>query len=153
MSLEGTLQQCFTVAEFCLAHKISRSKLYLMWNEGKGPRTMRIGDKRVISFEAAAIGGARWSRRHHRRQGRAARSSSSGFARRARRGMNTLDIPFAQRLGKLIRMLSSDRDGEVVAAAVRSPARSRTASWTSTTWPPWCWTQRAAEAQDDVLPG
>lgn len=41
-----------TIAEFCAAEKVSRSKLYLMWAEGKGPRWFMIGTTRRISAEA-----------------------------------------------------------------------------------------------------
>jgi predicted DNA-binding transcriptional regulator AlpA len=44
----------FTIAEFCQAHRISRSTLYGLWREGRGPRTKNIGAKRIITLEAAA---------------------------------------------------------------------------------------------------
>lgn len=44
----------FTVAEFCKAHRISRSFLYSEWKAGRGPRFMRAGVKRIITGEAAA---------------------------------------------------------------------------------------------------
>ena len=44
----------FTVAEFCEAHRISRSFLYSEWKAGRGPRFMRAGVKRIITGEAAA---------------------------------------------------------------------------------------------------
>jgi hypothetical protein len=44
----------FTVIEFCKAHRISRSFLYSEWKAGRGPRFMRAGVKRIITFEAAA---------------------------------------------------------------------------------------------------
>jgi hypothetical protein len=44
----------FTIAEFCEAHRISRSKLYQLINAGIGPRIIKIGQKRIISAEAAA---------------------------------------------------------------------------------------------------
>jgi hypothetical protein len=28
---------CYDLTEFCETHKISRSMLYMLWNEGKGP--------------------------------------------------------------------------------------------------------------------
>lgn len=43
----------YTVAEFCSAHKISRSKLYQLWRSGMGPRTIKIGSKNLITAEAA----------------------------------------------------------------------------------------------------
>jgi hypothetical protein len=43
----------FTVAEFCAAHKISRSKLYELWRSGIGPRAVKIGSKNLITAEAA----------------------------------------------------------------------------------------------------
>jgi hypothetical protein len=44
----------FTIAEFCQAHRISRSKLYQMWAAGIGPRFMKVGVKVLVSVEAAA---------------------------------------------------------------------------------------------------
>lgn len=44
----------YTIAEFCVAHRIGRSKLYQLWAEGKGPRRMYVGSKPLISREAAA---------------------------------------------------------------------------------------------------
>jgi predicted DNA-binding transcriptional regulator AlpA len=44
----------FTVAEFCCAHKISRSKLYQLWHSGTGPRSIKIGSKNLITAEAAS---------------------------------------------------------------------------------------------------
>jgi hypothetical protein len=43
----------FTVAEFCEAHRISRTKLYQLWQVGLGPKVIRIGAKLIISTEAA----------------------------------------------------------------------------------------------------
>ncbi len=43
-----------TVAEFCLIHRISRSKLYQMWEQGRGPVIFRVGNSIRISTEAAA---------------------------------------------------------------------------------------------------
>ncbi len=43
----------YTLREFCKAYKTSRSKLYLLWEEGKGPKTFRIGRKILISADAA----------------------------------------------------------------------------------------------------
>jgi hypothetical protein len=47
-----TNDRSFTITEFCEAERLSRSKLYLLWGEGKGPRTFTIGTKRLISAEA-----------------------------------------------------------------------------------------------------
>jgi len=44
----------YTIAEFCLAHRISRSKLYDLWTTGRGPRFTQVGTKRIITNEAAA---------------------------------------------------------------------------------------------------
>jgi hypothetical protein len=44
----------YTVGEFCSAFRISRSKLYQLWELGIGPRVMRIGAKILISIEAAS---------------------------------------------------------------------------------------------------
>lgn len=49
----------YTVASFCEAHNISRSYLYLLWTEGRGPRRTKVGRRTLISGEAAA----EWRRR------------------------------------------------------------------------------------------
>ena len=41
-----------TITEFCLTEKLSRSQLYKLWRQGKGPRTYRIGNRPRISPEA-----------------------------------------------------------------------------------------------------
>ena len=43
----------YTVAEFCSAHKISRSKLYQLWRTGIGPRSMEVGARNLLTAEAA----------------------------------------------------------------------------------------------------
>jgi predicted DNA-binding transcriptional regulator AlpA len=43
----------YTVAEFCAAHKISRSKLYELWRAGIGPRRVKVGAKSLITGESA----------------------------------------------------------------------------------------------------
>jgi hypothetical protein len=50
----GPEPDAYTVQEFCTAHRISRSKLYQLWDEDTGPRIMRIGSKVLITREAAA---------------------------------------------------------------------------------------------------
>lgn len=44
----------FDVASFCEAHRISRSFLYRMIAEGRGPRLMKLGRRTLITAEAAA---------------------------------------------------------------------------------------------------
>jgi hypothetical protein len=48
----------YTIPEFCLAHRISRTALYGAWGAGIGPRRIQIGTGRsskvLISVEAAA---------------------------------------------------------------------------------------------------
>jgi hypothetical protein len=41
-----------TIQEFCAAEKISRSMVYKLWSEGKGPRFFNIGTVKRISHEA-----------------------------------------------------------------------------------------------------
>lgn len=50
----NTELQAFSISEFCKAHSISRSHFYDLEKEGRGPRTMQVGRKRLISIEAAA---------------------------------------------------------------------------------------------------
>lgn len=47
-------QAAYTILEFCHSHRLSRAKLYQLWDQGAGPRIMRIGAKVLISAEAAA---------------------------------------------------------------------------------------------------
>ncbi len=49
-----TKEQAYSVDEFCTAHRISRGLLYLLWQQRRGPRWMKIGSRRLISAEAAA---------------------------------------------------------------------------------------------------
>jgi hypothetical protein len=44
----------YSVAEFCKAHHVCRSKLYVLWAAGKGPRFFKIGARTLISRDAAA---------------------------------------------------------------------------------------------------
>lgn len=43
----------YTVSEFCSTHRLSRAKLYQLWDAGQGPQRMQIGTKVLISIEAA----------------------------------------------------------------------------------------------------
>jgi hypothetical protein len=43
----------FSVFGFCLAHGLSRRKLYYMLEAGEGPRIMKCGTRTLISVEAA----------------------------------------------------------------------------------------------------
>jgi hypothetical protein len=47
-------RNAYTVDEFCYSHRVSRAKLYLLWQEGRGPRFRKLGKKILISAEAAA---------------------------------------------------------------------------------------------------
>ena len=56
----GPKPAAYTLTEFCIAHRLSRSKLYQLWAAGIGPRWMYVGTKRLISDwrrerEAAAV--------------------------------------------------------------------------------------------------
>jgi predicted DNA-binding transcriptional regulator AlpA len=41
-----------TIPGWCEAHNLSRSTLYKMWREGRGPRSYKAGRSRRISHEA-----------------------------------------------------------------------------------------------------
>lgn len=47
-------QSAFTIAEFCDAHRISRTHLHNLMKAGKGPRVMKVGRRVLISPEAGA---------------------------------------------------------------------------------------------------
>jgi hypothetical protein len=44
----------YTVAEFCVAHRVSQSMYYKMREAGKGPRESHAGTKILISLTNAA---------------------------------------------------------------------------------------------------
>jgi predicted DNA-binding transcriptional regulator AlpA len=44
----------YSITDFCEAHSISRTTFYLLQKEGKAPRVMSVGNRRLISQEAAA---------------------------------------------------------------------------------------------------
>ena len=46
-------RSAYSVLEFCTAHRISRAKLYQLWQEGQGPDRIRVGSRVLISVEAA----------------------------------------------------------------------------------------------------
>ncbi len=48
-----------SVAEFCKAHSISRATFYNQRKIGLGPRTIKVGSRRLITKEAAE----EWRRR------------------------------------------------------------------------------------------
>lgn len=45
--------QAYTVATFCKVHSISRSFFYELLKTGRGPRVTKIGNRTLISREAA----------------------------------------------------------------------------------------------------
>jgi hypothetical protein len=49
-----TGKACYSVDEFCSSHSISRAMFYKLRAEGKGPKTMSVGSRTLVSFEAAA---------------------------------------------------------------------------------------------------
>ena len=51
---DHTRNGSLTVAEWCAHRRVSRSMLYKLWKEGRGPASHYIGTKRLISSEADA---------------------------------------------------------------------------------------------------
>jgi predicted DNA-binding transcriptional regulator AlpA len=49
-----TGKACYSVDEFCAAHSISRAMFYKLRADCKAPRTMAVGSRTLISYEAAA---------------------------------------------------------------------------------------------------
>jgi hypothetical protein len=50
----------FSIPEFCETHGISEGFYFQLQKEGKGPETMHVGARRLISAEAAA----RWRKKN-----------------------------------------------------------------------------------------
>lgn len=46
-------QDCFTVRDFAKRNSLSVSFLYYLWRQGEGPRCIVVGDRRLITVEAA----------------------------------------------------------------------------------------------------
>lgn len=53
ISREHNALQAYSVAEFCKAHSISRSFFYGLLKSGRGPRICKVGNRTLISREAA----------------------------------------------------------------------------------------------------
>jgi hypothetical protein len=45
---------CYSIAEFCDAHRISIDHYFKQQREGLGPTVMKVGARTLISFESAA---------------------------------------------------------------------------------------------------
>ncbi len=52
-NMENDSRDAFSYKEFCKRHSISLSYLYDLIKTGKGPRILRIGDRRLITAESA----------------------------------------------------------------------------------------------------
>jgi hypothetical protein len=52
----------YTIPEFCIAHRISRTALYALWNAGNGPRRIQIGTGRSSKILISAEAAKRWRR-------------------------------------------------------------------------------------------
>ena len=47
-------KHALSIDEFCDDNGICRATLYNLWRSGDGPRSMRVGRRRLITDEAAA---------------------------------------------------------------------------------------------------
>jgi len=54
MSVQTVGQQAFTITQFADAHHVSRTHVYELIKQGKGPRLMKLGRRTLVSVEAAA---------------------------------------------------------------------------------------------------
>jgi hypothetical protein len=45
---------CYTIPTFCTAHNLSQAFYYKLKSQGLGPVEMKVGSRRLVSFEAAA---------------------------------------------------------------------------------------------------
>lgn len=53
MDIPNIPKFAFSIDEFCRAHSLSRATLYNEWAAGRGPRKMKVGQRTLISLEAA----------------------------------------------------------------------------------------------------
>jgi len=56
--------QAMSVDQFCHAHNIHRDTFYALLKQGRAPECMRLGTRRLISFESAA----RWRAEHETKE-------------------------------------------------------------------------------------
>ena len=47
------MPKAYTVKQFTQAYNLSRSTIYRLWRDGRGPRVLRVGRKVLITVEAA----------------------------------------------------------------------------------------------------
>jgi hypothetical protein len=64
----NTPRATYTITEFCEAHRISEAMYFKTRALGLGPDEMKVGTRRLISFESAA----RWRAKREGRNGTAA---------------------------------------------------------------------------------
>lgn len=50
----GQSPAVYDVDGFCADHHISRSLLYKLWKDGRGPAVVKVGTRTLITTEAAA---------------------------------------------------------------------------------------------------
>jgi predicted DNA-binding transcriptional regulator AlpA len=74
-------QDAMSLGEFCQRHGISRSSYYLLKKAGEAPRLMQVGDRVLISREAAAD----WRREREQAQ---LKKSTRGGGCRSRKVVN-----------------------------------------------------------------
>lgn len=54
MLVNNSKNNAFSIQEFCDSHRISKAMFYVLQHEGKAPKIMCVGRRRLISSEAAA---------------------------------------------------------------------------------------------------
>ncbi|WP_083250658.1 helix-turn-helix transcriptional regulator [Acidihalobacter aeolianus] len=42
-------EKVYSVSEFCALSRISKPTIYRLWQEGRGPESVRVGRKRLIT--------------------------------------------------------------------------------------------------------
>jgi predicted DNA-binding transcriptional regulator AlpA len=65
-ALPATPRLALSIREFCRAHSISVAFFYKLKRQGEGPREMKLGGRRLITFESAA----EWRRARENSHGR-----------------------------------------------------------------------------------
>jgi predicted DNA-binding transcriptional regulator AlpA len=70
--MDGVPLQAMSVEQFSRAHNINRDTFYELLKRGEAPECMKLGKRRLISFEAAA----RWRAQREREATEVAASAS-----------------------------------------------------------------------------
>jgi hypothetical protein len=63
-----------SIAEFCRQHSVSQPFFFKLQKQGRGPKTIKLGARTLITVDAAA----KWRRAHERKQADNLKTGNAG---------------------------------------------------------------------------